>query len=85
MSCIISGYNRLEKNISTNIDAIFQNALSWLLQEPKTKLVTVGDRAFSSYAPRLWNTLPLDIRTLDSTDAFKSGLKPYLFKSYYKH
>ena len=32
-----------------------------LLQVPATKLNTVGDRAFTSAAPRIWNTLPLEI------------------------
>ncbi len=33
-----------------------------LLVVPQTWLRSVGDRAFSSYAPRLWNALPLQIR-----------------------
>ncbi len=54
-----------------------------LLLVPRTKCVTFGDRAFSVYAPRLWNTLPRFIRSADSVDTFKSHLKTYLFKQYF--
>ncbi len=39
-----------------------------------------GARAFSFYAPNAWNSLPRDIRGIDSIDVFKSKLKTYLFK-----
>ena len=29
---------------------------------PKKTLKTLGDRAFSAAAPRMWNALPLEIR-----------------------
>ena len=49
------------------------------LVEPKTRYVTFGDRAFSEYAPRLWNRLPSHIK--DSTfEQFKKLLKSHLFK-----
>jgi hypothetical protein len=51
-----------------------------LLVEPKTRLKTFGDRAFSSIAPRLWNQLPLEVKNSTSTEAFKSSLKRHLFK-----
>ncbi len=54
-----------------------------LLYVPKTKCVTFGDRAFSVYAPRLWNTLPLSIRVVENVDAFKSEIKTYLFRKYF--
>ena len=34
------------------------------LAVPKSKLITYGDRAFSVAAPKLWNELPLDLRSL---------------------
>jgi hypothetical protein len=55
-----------------------------LLIEPKMRLSTVGDRAFSSYAPRLWNSLPLHIKICDNVESFKSALKTYLFNIYYE-
>ena len=50
-----------------------------LLQVPKTRLKTYGDRAFAKAAPILWNTLPLNIRECDSLDTFKTVIKTYLF------
>ena len=54
-----------------------------LLEIPATKLKTFGDRAFSVYAPRLWNALPIQLRLKPSVEAFKKGLKEYLFKLCY--
>ena len=39
-----------------------------------------GEKAFSIAAPRLWNTLPVEIRNASSLDSFKSMLKTHLFK-----
>ncbi len=50
-----------------------------LLCIPKLKLKCRGDRAFSVAAPRLWNALPLYIRSAPSLSVFKSMLKTYLF------
>ena len=50
-----------------------------LLQIPKTRLKTYGDRSFAKAAPTLWNSLPLDIRESDSLDIFKRALKTHLF------
>ena len=33
-------------------------------------------------APKLWNSLPLDLRKSPSLTGFKKELKPYLFKVY---
>ena len=38
-----------------------------------------GRRAFSYTAPRLWNKLPLHMRTEESIVTFKKNLKTYLF------
>ena len=37
------------------------------LAVPKSRLKTYGDKAFSVAAPKLWNELPLDLRSLDYT------------------
>ncbi|KAL3066451.1 hypothetical protein OYC64_016411 [Pagothenia borchgrevinki] len=50
-----------------------------LLKSPRTKLRTMGDRAFCSAAPRLWNALPDHMRAPQTVDAFKKGLKTHLF------
>ena len=44
----------------------------------KTK-VTLGDRAFSCAAPKIWNNLPLSIRNSQSIISFKTELKTHLF------
>ena len=38
-----------------------------------------GDRAFSRAAPRLWNALPPELRSVNSLELFKAGLKTILF------
>ena len=50
-----------------------------LLDEPRIKGKTYGQRSFSYAAPHEWNQLPLDIKTSSSIDIFKSRLKTYLF------
>ncbi len=50
-----------------------------LLVVPHVRLKCRGERAFSVAGPRLWNTLPLEIRMAPSLSVFKSLLKAYLF------
>ena len=50
-----------------------------LLAIPKSQTVTYGDRAFSVAAAKLWNSLPENIRCIDSLKNFKSAVKTYLF------
>ena len=50
-----------------------------LLHQPKSR-TTYGDHAYSVAAPRLWNSIPCDIKNCASTFAFKSALKTLLFK-----
>ena len=56
-----------------------------LLKEPKGRLKTHGDRAFSVYAPQLWNALPLKLRLASSVELFKKDLKTHLFQQAYGH
>ncbi len=50
-----------------------------LLDVPRARLKNKGDRAFSVVAPKLWNSLPVHIRTAQSVGIFKSFLKTHLF------
>lgn len=50
-----------------------------LLHIPRTRLTTMGDRAFCAAAPKLWNALPDTLRAPQSTECFKKGLKTFLF------
>ena len=49
----------------------------------KQTSIQYGDRAFSVAAPKLWNELPLDLRSITVLSIFKSHLKTFLFKRYY--
>ena len=42
---------------------------------------TLGDRSFTCAAPKLWNELPLDIRSARTVNIFKVKLKTHLFRS----
>ena len=54
-----------------------------LLTIPKTYLKTFGDKAFSSVAPTLWNSLPVHIRLIDKLSIFKSQIKTILYTEAY--
>jgi len=51
---------------------------------PYTRLVTAGDRAFSSFGSRLWNSLPNDVTAATTLSTFRSHLKTYLFKRFFQ-
>ncbi|XP_070404856.1 uncharacterized protein [Nothobranchius furzeri] len=53
------------------------------LSAPRTRLCTMGARAFSHSAPKLWNTLPPDLRIINSFSTFKSQLKTHMFRLAY--
>ena len=53
-----------------------------MLVVPKSRSVSFGDRSFTSAAPRLWNSLPEELRTSRSESHFKRLLKTYLFRKF---
>ena len=55
-----------------------------LLDVPKTRLKTAGDRSFASTAPRIWNELPVKLTSCDNILTFKRDLKTYRFRKAYK-
>ena len=55
-----------------------------LLDIPKTRLKSYGDRSFSFGAATEWNKLPLEIRNSPSVESFKKQLKTHLFKQHFK-
>ena len=63
-----SRYNRRSRNAALLVPA---NARC---------LPTLGDRAFQSAAPKLWNSLPAEIRNIQSLTSFKCTVKTYFFK-----
>lgn len=62
-----------------------------LLHSPRTRTKCFGDRAFSAAAPRIWNSLPLELRLLAlfpyssrfSLTQFRCHLKTFLFRNAY--
>lgn len=67
----------LRSDISSRRD--LRSANKHLLHVPRKFCKTIGDCAFSVYGPRLWNTLPSSLTSVDSLETFKSKLKTYLF------
>ena len=57
-----------------------RSADAHLLEVPRNKLCTQGNRAFSHAAPHLWNNLPLAMHAADCHNSFKKQLKTLLFK-----
>ena len=51
-----------------------------LLEVPRCRLRTQGEKAFSRVAPQLWNNLPLAMHATGSLSSFKKQLKTLLFK-----
>ena len=52
-----------------------------LLSRPTFKsYATLGDRSFRVAAPKVWNSLPFNIRTAEDIGHFKRSLKTFLFK-----
>ena len=54
------------------------------LTVPRTKCKTFADTAFSVTGPLIWNSLPYDLRSCDSTIGFKKKLKTDLFRIAFK-
>ena len=50
-----------------------------LLRNPCYNLKNYGGRSFAVAAPRLWNALPMAVKSSNSVDIFKRQLKSYLF------
>ena len=46
----------------------------------RSHLKSCGDRAFSVCAPKLWNSLPSEVRTSETVHLFKKRLKTFYFK-----
>ena len=53
---------------------LLRSASQRLLSIPRTSLKTYGDRAFSAPGPKLWNELPLPLRSSNTLTVFKKDL-----------
>jgi len=60
-----------------------RSSSSSLLIVSRTRLLTVGDRAFPVAAARIWNSLPDLVTSAPSVAVFRSRLKTHLFNISY--
>ena len=58
---------------------ILRSSSQRLLLVPRIGRETFGKRSFCYAAPTVWNELPTDVRSSQSVEIFKKGLKTYLF------
>ena len=63
----------------SNIPRQLRSSVSQQLIVPRTKL-NLGKRAFSVAAPRVWNELPIALKTSETIAIFRKKLKTYLFQ-----
>ena len=56
------------------------SGLGLLKVRHRAKMVTRGDRAFEIRAPRLWNSLPENLRLTKSLSGFKTLLKTNFYR-----
>ena len=49
-----------------------------ILVKPNYK--SLGELAFTFYGPKVWNSLPSDIKNIKNINTFKSNLKTFLFR-----
>ena len=81
--------NGLAPNYLSNMISVYspsralRSANSLMLTPSSSNYKRLGDRAFSVYAPRLWNRLPITLRIKKSLSSFKTNLKTFLFNEYF--
>ena len=60
------------------VDQFWRSSSQNLLVTSKSNLKFYGDRSFQIAAPRLWNSLTDDIRSIQNPDVFKNKIKTLL-------
>ena len=73
-----SGYQLDCKSV---IDPISQSIFQWVNEQVRQSIIR--RQGISVAAPKLWNELPLDLRSLVTINLFKKHLKTDLFKKAY--
>uniref|UniRef100_A0A4W3HNI0 Uncharacterized protein n=1 Tax=Callorhinchus milii TaxID=7868 RepID=A0A4W3HNI0_CALMI len=68
-----------------NTTCCLRSSGSGLLLVPRVLRSTLGGRAFSHYAPRLWNCLPHSLHLAHSLPIFRSLLKTFLYDRAFGH
>ena len=56
-----------------------RSSKAFLLTPVPSNFVRLGDRAFSTYAPKIWKKIPSYIKESKSLDTFKTKLKTHFF------
>ena len=74
--CINGKYS---KNLNIDYKKYNCRANEYLLLEPKNAKTKHGKRTFDYAGPRLWNALPLHVRTEENIEKFKKSVKTILF------
>ncbi|KAI5621720.1 hypothetical protein C0J50_18777, partial [Silurus asotus] len=82
---ILSSLHWLRVNLLTryNPSRSLRSQNSGLLVLPTIAKSTKSGRAFSHLAPKLWNSLPDNVRGSNTLSQFKCRLKTYLFSKAY--
>ena len=78
MFAVVANQNNTELNAS--MDKCLYGLAPLLIQANTRCPPTLTDRAFQLAAPTLWNSLPAEIRNIQSLTSFKRALKMYFLK-----
>ncbi len=73
--------NGLAPTVLKNLITV-RNTETLTLQMTYFNKTKFGKRAFVYYAPKYWNSLPLNVRCVSDIDCFKTSLKSYLLLHY---
>ena len=69
--------------LKQSLESLRINRDRFLLHTPMPDTAEYKNRRFANYAPKLWNSLPYDIRSSNSLAIFQSKLKTFYFSQAY--
>lgn len=79
----LSNLIRLTTSVSHNgrsLRSLSSPSAPYDLVPQSARVKTYGSRAFSNYAPTVWNKLPLSVRSSPTLSSFRSSLKCHFFR-----
>lgn len=76
--CVVDGRGGRVLRSSVASSALYDLVL------PSIHVKSYGNRAFSNYAPTVWNKLPVSVRSASSLPRFRTALKTHFFRIAYK-
>ena len=74
-------YGRCSANLTVSYKGHNCRPQDFLMLKTKVAHTLYGKRTFGWAAPRLWNALPYNYRSVDNTESFKHIIKTYLFQN----